>query len=694
MKLGFSEVARHRSKDVSLFRQGEINFIVNREPKSAAAYFAAEHGASACGLAFRVRDSHQAYSRALALGAQPLEMPTGPMELRLPAIKGIGGAPLYLIDRFEDGKSIYDIDFEFLPGAERRPVGHGLKILDHLTHNVYRGRMAFWANFYERLFNFREIRYFDIEGEYTGLTSKAMTAPDGRIRIPLNEESKKGSGQIEEFLMKFNGEGIQHVALLTDDLFATIDKLSLAGVPLMSAPNDVYYEMLEQRLPGHGLDVDALQDARHPRSTAAPRAASRVSCCRSSPRRCSAPSSSSSSSARATKDSAKATSRRCSNRWSATRCAVVCWRRRRERAARDLRLPVGLRQHLRDRGACRRAAGRAQFAAALPVRSVRRAAERHRVHGAARRQPQDLAVPDPPVGDARAVRARRRRSHRRQLRRGRGDAQPAALEPAADAERADRLRRRPGDDGGQRRPARADRRRGAPVRGEPLDGAARVLRRRRRAADRSAAGPPALRHRARNDRRRAAGDRRRAARRALPGRAARPRGARLRVRELRRQLQAARPRADRLERARQPARLPDARGRLRGRRRAALAGRQVPGPPLVGANGPLAVRRRRLARQLRAVQVRPQALQRDRLDQPRPPRSVDLPRPAQRLGHRRREQHRLRDLPAANARHAGHVPAALVPSQQSLPSSWAWCTARTTPRPRASFRAAQACTTA
>ena len=137
------------------------------------------------------------------------------MELRLPAIKGIGGAPLYLIDRFEDGKSIYDIDFEFIEGVDRHPAGHGLKVIDHLTHNVYRGRMAFWANFYEKLFNFREIRYFDIQGEYTGLTSKALTAPDGKIRIPLNEESSKGSGQIEEFLMKFNGEGIQHIALLT-----------------------------------------------------------------------------------------------------------------------------------------------------------------------------------------------------------------------------------------------------------------------------------------------------------------------------------------------------------------------------------------------------------------------------------------------------------------------------------------------
>ena len=258
-KMGFSLVAKHRSKDVVLYRQGEINFIVNREPKSLAQYFAAEHGPSACGLAFRVQDSHKAYARALELGAQPVEMPTGPMELRLPAIKGIGGAPLYLIDRFEDGKSIYDIDFEFLAGVDRRPYGHGLQEVDHLTHNVYRGRMAHWAAFYERLFNFRELRFFDIKGEYTGLTSKAMTAPDGKIRIPLNEESSKGAGQIEEFLMKFSGEGIQHVALITDDLLKTIDSLQMAGVPLMTAPNDVYYEMLAERLPGHGQHVGELQ---------------------------------------------------------------------------------------------------------------------------------------------------------------------------------------------------------------------------------------------------------------------------------------------------------------------------------------------------------------------------------------------------------------------------------------------------
>ena len=258
-KMGFTLVAKHRSKDVVLYRQGGINFIVNREAKSQAGYFAAEHGPCACGLAFRVRDAHQAYKLALSRGAQPVEIPTGPMELRLPAIKGIGGAPLYLIDRFEEGKSIYDIDFEYLEGVDRNPVGHGFQVVDHLTHNVYRGRMAYWADFYNKLFNFQEIRYFDIQGEYTGLTSKAMTAPDGLIRIPLNEEARQGGGQIEEFLMQFNGEGIQHIALLCEDLPTAIDQLQLAGIPLLTAPNDIYYANLDKRLPGHGQAVGELQ---------------------------------------------------------------------------------------------------------------------------------------------------------------------------------------------------------------------------------------------------------------------------------------------------------------------------------------------------------------------------------------------------------------------------------------------------
>jgi len=194
---GFTKVATHRSKQVDLFRQGDINLLINCDPKSDAHYFAQEHGPSACGMAFRVRDAQQAYARALELGAQPVDIPTGPMELRLPAIKGIGGAPLYLIDRFEPGNSIYDIDFEFIEGVDPHPKGVGFNVIDHLTHNVYRGRMKHWAEFYENLFNFREIRFFDIKGEYTGLTSRALTAPDGLIRIPLNEEASKETGQID-----------------------------------------------------------------------------------------------------------------------------------------------------------------------------------------------------------------------------------------------------------------------------------------------------------------------------------------------------------------------------------------------------------------------------------------------------------------------------------------------------------------
>ena len=257
--LGFEAVARHRSKQVTLYRQGDINFILNEEPKSLAAYFAQEHGPCACGMAFRVKDAHRAYRRALELGAQPVDIPTGPMELRLPAIKGIGGAPLYLIDRYAPASTIYDIDFEYLEGVDPHPAGCGFREIDHLTHNVYRGRMGFWAAFYEKLFNFREIRYFDIKGEYTGLYSKALTAPDGRIRIPLNEEASQGTGQIEEFLMAYNGEGIQHIALACDDLIGCYDRLKAQGMRFMTPPPDTYYEMLEERLPGHGEPVDEVR---------------------------------------------------------------------------------------------------------------------------------------------------------------------------------------------------------------------------------------------------------------------------------------------------------------------------------------------------------------------------------------------------------------------------------------------------
>jgi len=250
--LGFKAVAKHRSKNVTLYRQGEINFILNEEPRTRAAFFAEEHGPGACGMAFRVKDAQSAYDRALELGAEPVDVEVSPMELKLPAIRGIGGALLYLIDRYEEGGSIYDIDFKFFDDSDRKPEGLGLEVIDHLTHNVYRGRMDYWAKYYEELFGFQQIRFFDIQGAHTGLISRAMSAPDGKIRIPLNEEASRGDGQIEEFLLRFNGEGIQHVALSTQDIYATVDLLRSRGVPLMSAPAQSYYEMLEERLPGHG----------------------------------------------------------------------------------------------------------------------------------------------------------------------------------------------------------------------------------------------------------------------------------------------------------------------------------------------------------------------------------------------------------------------------------------------------------
>ncbi|MBV9523009.1 MAG: 4-hydroxyphenylpyruvate dioxygenase [Alphaproteobacteria bacterium] len=253
--MGFAAVARHRSKNVTLFRQGGVNFILNAEPESFAQAFARIHGPSVCAMAFRVKDARKAYERALALGAKPVHSNIGPMELNIPAIEGIGGSLIYLVDRYGD-HSIYDVDFLPVAGADPKPRGAGLASVDHLTHNVHRGRMAQWAGFYEKLFNFREIRYFDIEGKLTGLRSKAMTSPCGKIRIPINESADDKS-QIAEYLDAYRGEGIQHIALGTEDIFAAVEALRDLGVPFQSAP-DTYYEAIDKRLPGHGEDVARL----------------------------------------------------------------------------------------------------------------------------------------------------------------------------------------------------------------------------------------------------------------------------------------------------------------------------------------------------------------------------------------------------------------------------------------------------
>jgi 4-hydroxyphenylpyruvate dioxygenase len=254
--MGFQRVARHRSKDVSLFRQGDVNFIVNGEPESFAQGFARVHGPSVCAIAFRVKNAARAYRRALALGAWGVEGKVGPMELNIPAIKGIGDSLIYLVDRYGEKGSIYDVDFEFLPGVEHQPAGVGLTYIDHLTHNVHRGRMDEWAEFYQRLFNFREIRYFDIEGKLTGLKSRAMTSPCGKIRIPINESTDDKS-QIQEYLSAYHGEGIQHIALGTGDIYRAVETLRSKGVPFQTVP-DTYYEQVDSRLPGHGEDLARL----------------------------------------------------------------------------------------------------------------------------------------------------------------------------------------------------------------------------------------------------------------------------------------------------------------------------------------------------------------------------------------------------------------------------------------------------
>jgi 4-hydroxyphenylpyruvate dioxygenase len=260
-KMGFPEVARHKSKNVTLHKQGDCNFVINAEPGSYAEQYANEHGPSACAMAFRVTDAKAAHARALELGATDVEVSRGDGELDIPAIEGIGGSRLFFVDRYSDS-SIYDVDFDFHPDWRQRMAEADSKLtyIDHLTHNVQRGRMAVWADFYEKLFNFREIRYFDIEGKVTGLFSKAMTSPCGKIRIPLNE-SQDDKSQIEEFLREYKGEGIQHIALGTTDIYQAVDTIRARGIPFQDTP-DTYYEMLPKRIQGHDENMEELEKRR------------------------------------------------------------------------------------------------------------------------------------------------------------------------------------------------------------------------------------------------------------------------------------------------------------------------------------------------------------------------------------------------------------------------------------------------
>ncbi len=247
--LGFVAVARHAEQPVTLYRQGGINFMVNETPDSFASEFAAEHGPCCTGFGIRVSDPDSAYETIMANGGTNVEGNIDSLPLDCPRISGIGGSVLYLTGGIADVEQ----HFEFDPGAERNPRGAGLTFVDHLTHNVYNGNMAEWAGFYENLFGFFEVKYFDIKGSQTGLRSRAMTAPDGSISIPINE-SEDPNSQINEYLDEYNGEGVQHIALYTDHIYDTVEQLHANGIEFLDTP-DTYYGVIDQRIPNHGEDL-------------------------------------------------------------------------------------------------------------------------------------------------------------------------------------------------------------------------------------------------------------------------------------------------------------------------------------------------------------------------------------------------------------------------------------------------------
>jgi 4-hydroxyphenylpyruvate dioxygenase len=247
--MGFSAISRHRSRDITRYRQGDVSFLLNCEADSFARQFAEQHGPSACGFAIFVRDAQSCLHSVLAKGAELCTDRADTRAVDAPVIKGIGDCMLYLVS---DGSDLF-ADYVPIPGVAQNPVGFGLTYIDHLTHNLYFGNMARWSDYYERLFGFREIRYFDIKGAKTGLVSKALTAPDGMVRIPLNESSDPKS-QINEYLDQYHGEGIQHIACFTDDIYSTIEAMRAEGVQFLHTP-DTYYDVIDQRIPNHGEDV-------------------------------------------------------------------------------------------------------------------------------------------------------------------------------------------------------------------------------------------------------------------------------------------------------------------------------------------------------------------------------------------------------------------------------------------------------
>jgi len=255
-RMGYTACARHRSRAVTLWRQGDINYLINAEPASHAARFGAEHGPSAPSMGWFVADAEQALQHAVACGAEACT--ADDRTLDVPAIVGIGGSLLYFIERPDNGTSPFAAEFDWLGEPDPRPEGVGFHYLDHLTHNVYRGNMDHWWDFYRELFNFRQIHFFDIEGKMTGLLSRAITSPCGKIRIPLNESTDDHS-QIETYLRKYKGEGIQHIAVGTDQLYEATDRLAENGLAFMPGPPETYYQRSAERVSNHEEPLDRLR---------------------------------------------------------------------------------------------------------------------------------------------------------------------------------------------------------------------------------------------------------------------------------------------------------------------------------------------------------------------------------------------------------------------------------------------------
>ena len=251
-RMGYVHVATHKSRPIELWQQGDITYVLNADPKGFSADFVKDHGPSAPSMGWRVADARHAFDHAVAKGAEPYEGPDKVLDV--PAIRGIGGSLIYFVDQYYD-TSPYNAEYDWR--QQSKPRGVGFYYLDHLTHNVFKGNMDVWFKFYGDLFNFRQIRFFDIEGKFSGLHSRALTSPCGRIRIPINEDRGE-TGQIVSYLKKYRGEGIQHIAVGARDIYDATDAIAANGLKFMPGPNAAYYEMSHTRVQGHSEPIDRM----------------------------------------------------------------------------------------------------------------------------------------------------------------------------------------------------------------------------------------------------------------------------------------------------------------------------------------------------------------------------------------------------------------------------------------------------